>query len=680
MEQVRPASGSPPDSLELRRHRMLRLVARAAAAFAFVLGALALVGWWQRIAVLTSIAASFASLKPNGAVGIMLLAVSLALASERRSSRWKRGGADACAGFAAALAAGTLVQMLWSIDLGLDDVLAQALHAVPDASGSFRMAPVMAVCMLLLSLSHLTVDRRAWGDARLAQFLALSAGVLSGISVVGHLYDVQALYRVQPYSSAAPQAALAYCLLALGTLAARPDRGWSAAINSETTGGRLARRLLPLSVALPLASGWLVLEGAHRWLYGPEFAAMLAVVASGIPLAVLIYRSASILNSVESERREAEGTARNAEERLSRLALIAADAIVTADKDQRILMFNPSATKIFGYSEAEAMGQPLDILIPDRFVAVHRCHVEEFRTAPEVSRNAMRPRDIYGRRKDGSEFPAEASIAKMHQGGGWFFTVILRDVTERRLAERSLARQTQALERSNEELQDFALVASHDLQEPLRKVLAFGGLLRQRAGDSLDEESRHYLERMEYATGRMQRLTASLLDLARVQTQGQPFEATDLSSVVAEVVSDLELRVRETEASIEIDPLPTVVADPSQLHRLFQNLLGNALKFRDPERRPRIHLSAEPLEDGQWRIVVEDNGIGFDEKYADRIFRPFQRLQGSEQLEGSGMGLAICSRIVARHGGEITVRSQPGVGSRFVVTLPKRPDAEESGS
>lgn len=662
---------------------MLRLVARVAAAFAFALGALALVGWEQRIAALTSTVASFASLKPNNAIGIMLLAVCLELASERRSSRWKRGAADACAGLAAALAAATLFQILWSIDLGLDDMLVQAVHAAPDASGSFRMAPVSALCMLLLSLSQLTVNRRAlgvWGDVRLAQFLALSAGVLSGISVVGHLYDIEALHRVHLYSSGTAEAALAYCLLALGTLAARPDRGWSAVITSETAGGRLARRLFPLSVVLPLVSWWLVLEGTHLRLYGPEFAVMLVVVASVIPLAVLIYRTASILNAIESERREAEGAARNAEEHLSRLALIAADAIVMADKDQRILMFNPSATNIFGYSEAEVMGQPLDLLIPDRFVAVHRRHVEEFRTAPEMSRNVMRPRDVYGRRKDGSEFPAEASIAKMRQGGDWFFTVILRDVTERKLAERSLARYTQALERSNEELQDFALVASHDLQEPLRKVLAFGGLLRQRVGDSLDEESRDFLKRMEDAAGRMQRLTASLLDLARVQTQGRPFEATDLSSVAAEAASDLEARVRETDASIEIDPLPTVVADPSQLHRLFQNLLGNALKFRDPERRPRIHISSEPLEGGYWRIVVEDNGIGFDEKYANRIFRPFQRLRRSEQVEGSGMGLAICSRIVTRHGGEITARSQPGVGSRFMVTLPERPGAEDRGS
>lgn len=244
-----------------------------------------------------------------------------------------------------------------------------------------------------------------------------------------------------------------------------------------------------------------------------------------------------------------------------------------------------------------------------------------------------------------------------------------------RESEDALARNVRELERSNADLQQFAAVASHDLQEPLRKIATFGELLNERASASLDPKSREYLRRMQGAAQHMSGLISSVLELSGVAAPGRPFGTVDLAEVVSDVLAQLEVPVRESGARVDVDSLPSIEADATQMRQLFQNLIANAIKFRSPEREPVVHVSAARTEDGRWRIAVADNGIGFDEKYLDRLFKPFARLHARADYQGSGMGLAICRKIVARHQGEIAARGEVGRGSRFVVTLPERQPA-----
>ena len=256
------------------------------------------------------------------------------------------------------------------------------------------------------------------------------------------------------------------------------------------------------------------------------------------------------------------------------------------------------------------------------------------------------------------------------------------DVTERRRAQKELAEQTAALARSNEELEEFAYIASHDLQEPLRKVQAFGDRLQSRYSDVLDARGRDYLARMQHAALRMRRLIDDLLTYSRVTTKPDSFETVDLNEVVAEVTADLVVRIEETGGRVEVSDLPAVDADRVQMRRVLQNLIGNALKFHREGVPPVVKVHAEVegadrdpvLEDTAsgrvCRLFVEDNGIGFDTVYAKQIFAPFKRLHGRADYEGTGMGLAICRKIVTRHGGEIEVDSAPGEGATFIVHLP----------
>ncbi|PLZ26527.1 PAS domain-containing protein [Fischerella thermalis] len=251
-------------------------------------------------------------------------------------------------------------------------------------------------------------------------------------------------------------------------------------------------------------------------------------------------------------------------------------------------------------------------------------------------------------------------------------------LAQARLLEQE-TRQRQELSRSNEELQEFAFVASHDLQEPLRKIKTFGDRLKASCGDVLNEQGRDYLERMQNAARRMQTLIEDLLTLSRVTTRAQPFVAVDILQVTQEVLSDLEISIQQTGATIEIGELPVIDADPLQMRQLLQNLIGNALKFHRKEIQPVVKIYSKILYDSehvspeQCQIIVEDNGIGFNEKYLDRIFNVFQRLHGRSEYDGTGIGLAICRKIVERHQGSITAKSEPGRGAKFIVTLPIHP-------
>jgi signal transduction histidine kinase len=246
------------------------------------------------------------------------------------------------------------------------------------------------------------------------------------------------------------------------------------------------------------------------------------------------------------------------------------------------------------------------------------------------------------------------------------------DITDWRRAEAELRSTMAKLEQSNQALQDFAYIAAHDMKEPLRKVISFGNMLRQKSSDSLGQPGNDYLDRMLNATERMQSLLAGLLDYSRVSTAAEPFKEVDLSDLVGEVISDLEVRISKTGGEVHVGVLPVVSADPTQMRQLFQNLIGNALKFHKPGEKPVVQVGSVSGTGSGCQIVVEDNGIGFDEQYLERIFAPFQRLHGRSEYEGTGMGLAICKKIVERHGGSITATSTPGTGARFVVRLPLR--------
>jgi light-regulated signal transduction histidine kinase (bacteriophytochrome) len=251
-----------------------------------------------------------------------------------------------------------------------------------------------------------------------------------------------------------------------------------------------------------------------------------------------------------------------------------------------------------------------------------------------------------------------------------FATAAFSDMSEQREAENRLKAAARELKRSNAELEQFAYIASHDLQEPLRKVGSYMELVAERYHDQLDQDGSEFIDYAVDGARRMKVMINDLLAYSRVGTKGKPFAPTDTMKVMQDVLSDLELTIRDNDARITFDALPVVTADESQLQQLFRNLIGNAIKYRGQE-PPQIHVSAQQRRRA-WRFGVQDNGIGMEDRFFERIFHIFQRLHGPGRYNGTGIGLAICKKIVERHGGAIEVESTPGQGSTFYFTISDR--------
>jgi PAS domain S-box-containing protein len=345
------------------------------------------------------------------------------------------------------------------------------------------------------------------------------------------------------------------------------------------------------------------------------------------------------------------------------------DVFAVVGPDARFRQVNYAMQRVLGFEPAAFTGRHvLDFVHPDDVPAVE----VEIGNLAHGGRAVLV--ELRCRHADGGWRRLEWNAAG---GAGGLFYCAARDVTEPRAVAAELRRALRDLELRNAELQDFAFVASHDLQEPLRKVQAFSDRLLGRYADQLDAQGADYLRRMDAAAGRMQSLIDGLLAYSRISTRGGSFREVDLSRVLDEVLADLDARLESTGGEVVRGPLPTVYADPTQMRQLLQNLVGNALKFTAPGRRPRVELRAEAVDHGEgalrhggWRIVVADNGIGFDNAHAERIFAPFHRLHGRSEYEGTGMGLAIVRKIVERHGGTITATGAPGAGATFTVDLP----------
>ena len=354
------------------------------------------------------------------------------------------------------------------------------------------------------------------------------------------------------------------------------------------------------------------------------------------------------------------------------------DALMTTDPSGIITDINKPMEALTGCTRDELIGAPFKNYFtdPDRAEAGIKLVLNK----KKVTNYELTARDREGMETVVS-YNATTFYDRDRRLQGVFAAA--RDVTDRKRVEEKLKVYSDKLERSNRELQDFAQVASHDLQEPLRKILSFGDRLKTKAGTSLDEDSQDYLQRMCNAAARMQTLINDLMAFSRVEIRGQAFVPTDLGVIAKEVSADLETRIEQAGGRVEIEELPIIDADPMQMRQLLQNLISNSLKYfrtgvppivriscRKPE-ATRLESMDENVPPRQFcEILVTDNGIGFDEKYLDRIFTVFQRLHKKGEYEGTGVGLAICRKIVDRHSGSITARSKPGEGATFVVTLP----------
>ena len=519
------------------------LFSRIASGAVILLGVLVLSGWTFGVRHLIQIVPGLVAMNPTTALGFVVAGVCLWRLSSRPAGFGKAESWSDPLFLLLGLALAVLGLLRLADLLGLNWHIHELLFASKlDGSAGYppsEMAANTALSFVLCgaALALFGVEFRKW--LCLDQALVLVAGWIGLLAIIGYTYRVLLFYRLGPGLPMSFDTALGFVLFCAGFLSARPQRGLMRVVTSRTSGGAIARRLLPMAILVPWGLGAILLVFEQAGLFGKEFAISLFAVVSIVLFTLLLWWNAKLVYQVDLERAGAEAQLR------------------------------------------------------------------------QSSAN---------------------------------------------------------LERSNTDLQQFAYLASHDLFEPLRMVTSYLQLLEQRYGARLDKQG---LEFLGFAIGgarRMDALIRDLLEYSRVEIRGSALESADCEQVLQQALANLKIAIEETNAAISHQPLPRVRGDSVQLIQVFQNLVGNAIKFRGP-RAPRVEVSAQP-KGKEWQFAVRDNGIGIDPKFFERIFVIFQRLHTHQQYAGTGMGLAICKRIIERHGGRIWVESNPGEGSSFFFTLP----------
>jgi PAS domain S-box-containing protein len=638
------------DSSINRRQSHASALAAMAGYFAIGVAALVLVGWEWRIEILKRLFEGNVSMNPVTAVCLAVAGLSLVM-QVRRPRRLAR----VLAVVIIVMGLLKLCSYLWGWSFPVDQWMFPTELHLNEPVEKNRIAPNTALGLTFLGLGLLTLDCRTIRGIQPAEIFAMGLALVASLVIVGYIYQIKWLFGVASHIPMAVHTASVFLILALGLVLARPDRGLMAIVTSESTGGLLARHLFPAVVLVFVLAGALKLVGERRGYYATgQGEALYTVLSIGIFGGFVLWTARS-LHRVDLERKRIE------KERESFFSL-SLDLFGIAGMDGYFKRVNPAFCRTLGYTEKEILMRPYyDLIHPDDVAATKGEGDTLFKGRPSLHfENRYRC-------KDGSWKWLEWNTLPFVNEG--ILHAVGRDVTEKKRVEAELHQQACHLESLNLELEAFSYSVSHDLRAPLRGIFGFSQALEERESQNLDPTSLGYLHRIRNAAAFMGELIDDLLQLSRLTRAEMKVESVNLSEMAQELIADHRRAEGERKVETVIAPDIKVVGDPALLRAMLGNLLANAWKFTSRNPEARIELGRGPVESGLLSCFVRDNGVGFDNRYAHKLFGAFQRLHSQAEFKGSGIGLATVRRIILRHGGEVSGEGVIDGGATFHFSL-----------
>jgi len=637
--------------------RGFQVFARVTAAFSIVVGGAVFAGWAFGIETLKAILPGQVAMKANASVAFVACGVSLWCLAAESASGLRRKAGRGLALLAGLVGLLTLSEYIFGCNLGIDLLLFPEKAGAIGTFSPGRMAPLTAMNFVLLSLALLLLNFETRRGVRPAQLLVLPAAAAAILTCQEYLFGMQTFSGIASVTRMPVHGAVAFIALCAGILCVRPDRGVIKVAVSDTQGGSMWRRLLPMAIVVPAVLGWLRLEAQRAGYFETEIWVALFATATAAVVAGVIWWYAKSLDTTDRKRRTAEEQVQRASLYARSLIEASLDPLVTISREGKITDVNQATEQVTGVSRQQLIGSDFCNYFTEPEKARQGCR-QAFEQGT-VRDYPLAIRDKAGRI---TEVLYNATVYKNPAGEIEGIFAAARDITGRKRVE-------EELKRSNADLQQFAYVASHDLQEPLRMVASYTQLLAQRYVGKLDSEADEFIGFAVDGAKRMQNLIEDLLAYSRVGTREKEPRRCESEQLARSALKNLSVAVEESGASIEIADLPEIKGDALQLETVFQNLIANAIKFRD-EGKPGVIQISTRQEGHNWVFCVKDNGIGIEPRHFERIFQVFQRLCTREEYPGNGIGLAICKKIVERHHGRIWLESQAGAGTTFYFTLP----------
>jgi PAS domain S-box-containing protein len=649
------------------------------AAYAFAGGLVTFVGWFAHVPPLTDWVGSGIAMFANTALAASCAGAAIILAAV--GSAWARYLSKALGTFVFVIGGATVFQHISGMSLGIDTLLVREPWGLKAAIAPGRMGPPASTCFTLIGIGLMLLTSR--GSRRIAPVFGILVAVISMLSLIGYVFGAQPMFAVAHWTGIAFQTATILFALGIAIVASVPEAEPMRTLSQRSAAGVLVQRTVPVMFALCVTLGWLRVRGQEAGLFDTAMGTAMLVSTELILLSALLWWCADAVANREHQQKQVEEALRESAARLSGLVNSAMDAVIAVDEAQRIVLFNPAAEKMFCITEAEALRSSLDRFIPARLREAHRGHIQKFGQTGVTARRMGALGALSGLRANGEEFPIEASISQMEVDGRKLFTVILRDITERKKTEGQLQQaheqladravqleklvqdRTTRLRETIAELEGLSYSIAHDMRAPLRAMGSFAELLLEDPPGA-SPGARELCRRIVTSASRLDKLIGDALHYTKAVLTELPLEPVDLSQLLRDLI-DTYPNLDAAKADIRIDPpLPRVLGNESLLTQCFSNLLGNAVKFVAPGTRPQVRVWAEMAEQNA-RIWIQDNGIGIPKHAQPRLFGMFEKLDS--QYEGTGIGLAIVRKVTERMGGRVGVESEPGNGSRFWVEL-----------